>query len=96
MAMFKGWCISEVLWSPISVEMENGDPYGSRDTGIVDVLETVEAPEKGPIGVRASPPEKVMRSISQLNYIYTSSLIPTRQLKKYYTAQDLTRILQPK
>lgn len=58
MAMFEGWCISKVLWCATSVEIGGGDPYGNRDTGVVDVLETVEVPEDGPIGIRAS--EKVM------------------------------------
>lgn len=49
MAMFKGWCISEVLWFAISVEVGNGDPCGHRDTGLVDGLETVEVPEDVPL-----------------------------------------------
>lgn len=74
----------------------DGDPYGSRDTGVVHVLETVEMPEDGPIGIRASPSEKVMRSISQLKCTYTNSLVPTVQLEKYDISQDLKCLFQPK
>lgn len=77
-----GEFISEVPWPAISVEVGSGDPYGNRDTGVVDVLETVEMPEDGPIGIRASPSKAVMGSISQLKCFYTNSLALTGQLEK--------------
>lgn len=56
------------------MEVGHGDLCGNRDTGAVSLLETVEVPEDGPIGIRTSPSKKVMRSISQLKCIYTNSL----------------------
>lgn len=43
--MFEGQCASEVLQSAVSEGAEDGDPHGSKDTGIMDGLETMEAPE---------------------------------------------------
>lgn len=45
MPVFKGWCASEVLWSDIPVEAEDGDACGSEDTKAADVLEMKEVPE---------------------------------------------------
>lgn len=45
MPVFKGWCASEVLWSDIPVEAEDGDACGSEDTKVTDVLEMKEVPE---------------------------------------------------
>ena len=41
------------------MEVGDRDPHGSKDTRVVDVLENIEAPEKGHIGIRASPLKKV-------------------------------------
>ena len=41
--MFEGQCASEVLQSAISVEVGDGDPCGSKDARVIDVLETTEA-----------------------------------------------------
>lgn len=45
MPVFKGWCASEVLWSDIPMEAGDGDPCGSEDTKVTDVLEITEVPE---------------------------------------------------
>ena len=37
------------------------------------MLETMEVPENGHIGIRASPPKKVAGSIAQLKRIYTNA-----------------------
>ncbi|KAK4820971.1 hypothetical protein QYF61_009437 [Mycteria americana] len=71
--MFEGWCASEVLRSAVSVEVGDGDPCGSKDKRLMDVLETTEVPENGHIGIRAFPPKKVAGSIAQLKYIYTNA-----------------------
>ena len=71
--MFEGWCASEVLRFAISVEVGDGDPCGSKDARVIDVLETTEAPENSHIGIRASPPKKVAGSIAQLKCIYTNA-----------------------
>ena len=46
---------------------------GSKDARVIDVLETMEAPENGHIEIRASPPKKVAGSIAQLKCIYTNA-----------------------
>ncbi|KAK4818516.1 hypothetical protein QYF61_014329 [Mycteria americana] len=71
--MFEGRCASDVLWSATSVEVGGGEPCGSKDARVIDVLETMEVPENGHIGIRASPPEKVAGSVAQLECIYTNA-----------------------
>ncbi|GAB0206658.1 hypothetical protein GRJ2_003131400 [Grus japonensis] len=71
--MFEGQCASKVLQSAVSVEVGDGDPCGSKDAGVIDVLEIMEAPENGHIGIRASPLKKVMGSVAQLKCIYTNA-----------------------
>ena len=71
--IFEGWCAIEVLWSAISVEVGDGEPHGSKDSRVIDVLETMEVPENSHIGTRASPPKKVVGSIAQLKCIYTNA-----------------------
>jgi len=71
--MFEGPCASEVLRSAITVEVRDGDPHSSKDTRVIDVLETTEVPENSHIGIRASPPIKVAGSIAQLKCIYTNA-----------------------
>ena len=39
----------------ISVEAGDGEPCDSKDTRVIDVLETTEVPENGHVGIRASP-----------------------------------------
>ena len=70
---FEGRCASEVLRSAISVEVGDGDPCGSKDARVIDVLETMEAPDNGHIGIRACPPKKVAGPIAQLKCIYTNA-----------------------
>ena len=45
MQMFEGWCASEFLQSAVSVEVGDGDPCGSKDPRVIDVLEITEVPE---------------------------------------------------
>lgn len=58
MLMFEGWCASQVLWSAISGEVGDGDPFGNKDAGIIDVLETMEVLQILQVGIRASPSPK--------------------------------------
>jgi len=58
MTVFEGQCAHKVLQSAISVEVGDGEPCGSNDTRVIDVLETKEVPENGHIGIRTSPPRK--------------------------------------
>lgn len=53
MSLSEGCCGSEVLWSASSVAVEGGNPCGSKDTRIIEFLETMEAPENGYIEIRA-------------------------------------------
>jgi len=46
----KGKCAHEVLRSAVSVEVGDGDPCGSKDTRVIEVLETTEVPENGHTG----------------------------------------------
>lgn len=71
--MFEGRCSSEVLWSTVSMEVGDGEPRGSKDGRVMDVLETTEAPENGRVGIRVFPPRKVVGSIAQLKCIYTNA-----------------------
>lgn len=71
--MIMGWCASEVLQSAISVEVEDGDPCGSKDARVIDVLETTEASEKSHTGIRASSPIKVAGTTAQLKCIYINA-----------------------
>lgn len=68
MSMFEGSCASKV-----SVEVEDGDTCSSKDIRVVDVLETIEEPENGHVGLRVSPPKKTVGSIAQLTLIYTNA-----------------------
>lgn len=47
----------------VSVEREgDGNPCNSKDTRVIDLLETMEPPENWYIGIRASRPKKVLGS----------------------------------
>lgn len=89
-----GRCAGEVQCSAVSEEVGDGDPCSSKGTRIIDVLETVEVPENGHVGIRASSPKKVVGTIAQLKCICTSAhgmhdrqekLEATVQLEKYGT-----------
>lgn len=54
-------CPSKVFWSAVSVEVEGGDPCGSKDKRTIDVLETTDGPENGHVGIRVPPPQKGVR-----------------------------------
>ena len=71
MQMFEGWCASEVLRSAISLEIRDGDPCSSRDARVIDVLESMEAPEDGHIGIRSSP--WVVGSVAQVECVCTNA-----------------------
>lgn len=61
MPLSEGCCGSKVLWSVSSVEVANGNPC-SKDTRVIEFLETVEAPENGYIGIKACYPQKAEMS----------------------------------
>lgn len=61
MPVFEGQCTREVLWSSISVEVRGGDPCSSKDTSVIDVLETMEMPENGCVRIKTSPCPKGIR-----------------------------------
>jgi len=48
----------EFLQSTVSVEVGDGDPCGSKNAKVIDVLETTEAPKNDQVGIRASPPKR--------------------------------------
>lgn len=56
--MVEKQCPSKVFWSTVSVEVVGGDLCGSKDKRIIDVLETLDGPENGHVGIRAFPPKK--------------------------------------
>lgn len=64
-----------VLASSFSLPLEvgSGDPYGNKDRRVSDVLETMEAPENGHVGIRASLPKEVVESTAQWKGLYTST-----------------------
>lgn len=58
MPIFEGLGASEVIWSADLLELGHGDPCNSKDTRAINVLETMEDPENGHVGIRASPPKR--------------------------------------
>ena len=71
--MFEECCASAVLQCAVSVEVGDGNLCSSKEARVIDVLETAEAPQNGHIGIRASPPKKLVGSIVQLKCIYTNA-----------------------
>lgn len=69
--MDAGHCASKILQSAIPVEVGDGEPCNSKDTRDVDGLEITEVPKNDHIGIRASPPKKVMGSLAKLKCNYT-------------------------
>jgi len=65
------WCAHKVIWSASSVEAGDREPCGNKDTRVIEVLETTEAPENGHIEIEAFAPRKGAGSIAQLKCIYT-------------------------
>ena len=57
----------------MSGEVVDGEPYNSKDTRVIDVLETTDVPEMGHRGIRVSLPKKVAGSIAQLKCIYINA-----------------------
>lgn len=53
--MFEGQRARQVLQSAVSMEARDGDPRGSTATRVIDVLETMKAPENGHVGIGTSP-----------------------------------------
>lgn len=64
--MDAGHCASKILQSAIPAEVGDGEPCNSKDTRHMDGLEITEVPKNGHIGIRASPPKKVMGSLAKL------------------------------
>lgn len=58
MPVFEEWCASKVLWSPVLVEVRDGDPCSSKDAKDIGMLETTEVPENGHVGIRTSLPPR--------------------------------------
>ena len=56
--IFEGLSASKVIWSAVLLELWDGDPCNSKDTGVINVLETMEDPENGHVGIRASSPKR--------------------------------------
>lgn len=46
--------------SAVSVEIGDEDLCRSKNTGVIDVLETSEAPENGHVIIRASSPKNML------------------------------------
>lgn len=67
-----GWHSSKVLQSAVSLEVGGEDSCGSKDTRVVDVLETVEASENGH-GDQGFSPQNVARSPLQIKTIYVNA-----------------------
>lgn len=73
------------------MEGGDGDPRGRKDTRVIDVLETTEAPENGHIGIMVSPPKKVSESIARLSCIYTNvcNMGKQKELESHCVARNL-------
>lgn len=55
MPMLVRWCAREVLWSDVSMEVEDGCQSSSKSRRVVDALEAVEVPDNGHTGIGTSP-----------------------------------------
>ena len=55
------------------MEVGDGDPCGSKDAKVIDMLEATEAPENDDVGTSASLPKKVSGSIAQVKCIYSNA-----------------------
>lgn len=73
MPVFEGWFASKVLRPAVSEEIRDGDPCGSKNIRVIDVLETMQEPGNGHVEITASLPKKVMGSVAQLKYIYMNA-----------------------
>lgn len=56
--MLVRWCAREVLWSDVSMEVEDGCQSSSKSRRVVDALEAMEVPDNGHTGIGTSPPKK--------------------------------------
>ena len=72
-ACLKCLCTNAHNTLAITAEVGIGDPHSNKDIRVADVLEITEVPENNHIGIRASPPEKVSESVTQLKCIYTNA-----------------------
>lgn len=59
--LFEGQCANNILHSATSVKAGHRDPCGSKNTRVIDVLETMEVPENSHTEIRAGPPQKGSR-----------------------------------
>lgn len=71
--MAMGWHSSKVLQSAVPLEVGGEDSCGSKDTRVVDVLETVEASENGHVGIRDFPHKMWQESPLQMKTIYVNA-----------------------
>lgn len=69
--VLEGPCACKDLWSAILVEVGNGELCSSKDTRVIGVLEIVEEPENFLVVIKDASPQKVARSIAQLQCIYS-------------------------
>ncbi|NWW49867.1 TENS3 protein, partial [Pedionomus torquatus] len=69
-----GWAAGEVPWSAGSVKAGDGDSCSSRDTKVVDGLETMALPGNGQIGISGFCQEKiVVGSVAWLKCFYINT-----------------------
>lgn len=66
--------VCEFLQSALSVEVKDGDPCSSKDTGVMDMLETTKEHEENHTQIMPSVPKKMMSGINS-----PSSFIPTHE-----------------
>lgn len=64
----------------LPLEVGDGDLHGNKDTRVSDVLETMEVPENGRVGIRASFPKEVVESTAQLKCLLSLPLCPTEKV----------------
>lgn len=69
--------------SCLPLEVGDGDPYGNKDTRVSDVLETMEEPESGHVGIRAFLPKEMVESTAQQKCLYASTHNMSKQEVKH-------------
>lgn len=79
--IFEGCCVKEVLQCAITVGAGDGDPCGSKDRRVIDVLETTEVTKNGHVGIRASSLQKAFGSVAQLKHFYTHGMGNKQELE---------------
>ncbi|KAJ7395572.1 hephaestin-like protein 1 [Pitangus sulphuratus] len=88
--VFEGWCTREVFPCAVLVESGDGDQCSSKNTRLIEGMETVKVPENSHAGTEASSPQKMVGSIAWLKCTFTN------ERGMYNEQEELEAIVQQK